>query len=118
MTDNLSHGLETGVLLANVELIPIEVDHTIVIENIYYDYNKWNIRPDAAEELDKIAVILRDNPTVLVELGSHTDSRGKDDYNMELSQKRAHAAVEYLIDTGNVSRKVLSHEVWGEKTGE
>ena len=55
---------------------------------------------DAAEELDKLLVTLSDNPGIIVELGSHTDSRGKDKYNLDLSQKRAEAAVEYLVENG------------------
>jgi outer membrane protein OmpA-like peptidoglycan-associated protein/tetratricopeptide (TPR) repeat protein len=78
----------------------IVVNKPIVIENIYYDYDKWNIRPDAAIELDKIVVLLTDNPTIIIELGSHTDSRGSDKYNESLSQKRAESAVQYIVDSG------------------
>ena len=74
---------------------------------------KWNIRQDAAEELDKLLVTLSDNPGIIVELGSHTDSRGKDKYNLDLSQKRAEAAVEYLVENGiNSSR--ISAKGYGE----
>jgi outer membrane protein OmpA-like peptidoglycan-associated protein len=76
------------------------INKPIVLENIYYDFDKWNIRPDAAVELDKLVKILVDNPTISIELGSHTDSRGTAQYNETLSQKRAEAAVEYIISRG------------------
>jgi outer membrane protein OmpA-like peptidoglycan-associated protein len=74
---------------------------TIVrLDNIYYDYNKAAIRPDAALELNKLVRILKDFPTMKIELGSHSDSRGGDSYNLSLSEKRAKSAVEYLISQG------------------
>ncbi|MDD4149551.1 MAG: OmpA family protein [Bacteroidales bacterium] len=76
----------------------IVINKAIVIENIYYDFDKWNIREDAAIELDKIVNLLVENPSIIIELGSHTDSRGSDSYNKTLSQKRAESAVQYIID--------------------
>lgn len=78
----------------------IVVNKPIVLENIYYDFDKWNIRPDAAIELNKLVKILSDNPQISVELGSHTDARGTKDYNEQLSQKRAESAVAYIISKG------------------
>lgn len=72
-------------------------DREIVLENIYYDYDKWDIRPDAEPTLNRLADVLRQNPDIRIQLGSHTDCRGNDSYNQELSQKRAQSAVNYLI---------------------
>ena len=58
-----------------------------VLENIYYDFDKWDIRADAAIELDKLVNVLKENPEIDIELGSHTDSRGTVPYNKNLSQK-------------------------------
>ena len=66
------------------------------IETIYYDFNKWFIRPDAEKELNKLVQLMKENP-VTVELGSHTDSRGSKEYNVDLSQKRAESAVRYIV---------------------
>ncbi len=85
---------------ADFEVEEIIIDKPIVLENIYYDFDKWDIRPDAAIELDKLVRVLRDNPNIEIEMGSHTDARGSDQYNMVLSDKRAHAAVVYLIAQG------------------
>ena len=78
----------------------IFVGKTIVLENIYYDYDEHFIRDDAAVELDKLVAVLRDNPQISIELSSHTDARGDNDYNQKLSQRRAEAAVTYLIESG------------------
>ena len=114
VTDNLTEGNKMGTLLANVELQPIELDKSIKIENIYYDYNKHNIRPDAAGELDKLILVLKNNPALIVELGSHTDSRGKDEYNLSLSQKRAKAAVDYIVEIGKTDHTRISGRGYGE----
>lgn len=80
---------------------PIVKNKEIVLENIYYDYDRWNIRPDARPILDSLAVLLKDNPDIRkIEMTSHTDCRGSDEYNEELSQKRAESAVTYLISRG------------------
>ena len=100
VSDVMTQGNAMGTLLANVELDRVELNKTIQIENIYYDLAKWDIRDDAATELDKLVTVLNDNPALLVELGSHTDSRGRDSYNLDLSEKRANAAVSYLVENG------------------
>ncbi|GAB3899292.1 hypothetical protein GCM10028803_20180 [Larkinella knui] len=70
------------------------------LKNIYYDLNKFFIRPDAAHELDHLATLLRKYPEMKIELRSHTDSRASDAYNMQLSENRARAAVDYLVNRG------------------
>ena len=82
------------------------------IETIYYDFNKWFIRPDAAKELDKLVRVMKENP-VTVELGSHTDSRGSNEYNMDLSQKRAESAVRYIVLQG-IATSRISAKGYGE----
>jgi outer membrane protein OmpA-like peptidoglycan-associated protein len=69
--------------------------------------------PDAAKELDKLVQTLSDNPTVRIELSSHTDCRGKDAYNLSLSEKRAKSAVEYLIKQG-IAADRLAFKGYGE----
>lgn len=89
------------------------VGKTFVLENLYYDFDKHNIRPDAALVLDELVQIMNENPTMKIELSSHTDSRGNDAYNMALSQRRAKAAVDYLISKG-ISRDRLVAAGYGE----
>lgn len=78
----------------------IEKNKIFVLENIYYDLDKSEIRPDAARELDKLVTILTDNPELKIELSSHTDSRNTDEYNLALSDRRAKSAVDYLVSQG------------------
>ena len=85
----------------------------IRIDNIYYDLDKSAIRPDAAAELDKTLDLFKKYPTLKIELRSHTDCRAPDDYNMKLSQRRAQAAVTYLISRG-VDAKQLVAKGYGE----
>ncbi|MDP4185274.1 MAG: OmpA family protein [Bacteroidota bacterium] len=86
---------------------------TFKVENIYYDFNKWNIRPDAASELNKTIAFLKEYPQIRVELGSHTDCRGTSPYNMVLSQHRADAAVKYIVDHG-ISKSRIEAKGYGE----
>ena len=86
----------------------VELNKTFALENIYYDLNKYNIRPDAADELDKLVTILKDNQTLKIELGSHTDARSPDAYNMTLSQNRAKAAVDYIVSKGVETERITA----------
>ncbi len=75
-------------------------DQEIVLENIYYDFDEAYIREDAKPTLNGLAENLQLNPDIRIELSSHTDCRGNDNYNQQLSQRRAQSAVEYLISMG------------------
>ena len=92
----------------------IVINKPIVLRNIYYDFDKWYIRPDAAVELDKLVKILVDNPEINIELGSHTDCRGSDIYNEKLSQKRAESAVSYIVSKG-IDKHRITAKGYGEK---
>ena len=72
----------------------------IVLQDIYYDFDKWNIRPDAMPTLNKLTELLRNNPQIDIVLASHTDCRGDEVYNQNLSQKRAQSAVRYIEQNG------------------
>ena len=85
----------------------------IAVKDIFYDYNKANIRPDAAIRLDTLAQTLMDNPTISIELGSHTDSRGGDAYNLKLSQRRAESAVAYIVSKG-IDKSRITARGYGE----
>ena len=89
------------------------LNKTFVLENIYYDLDKYNIRSDAASELDKLVAILQDNPTLKIELGSHTDARATDAYNQKLSQNRAKSAVEYIVSKG-IDASRMTYKGYGE----
>lgn len=95
--------LDTTIFLDQLIL-----EKVTVLENIYYDLAKADIRPDAALELDKLVKILKDNPNIRIELSSHTDSRSGDDYNLALSQVRAQSAVDYLVSQGIAADRLVA----------
>jgi peptidoglycan-associated lipoprotein len=97
-----------------IVLDKIYKNQEIVLENIYYDYDKWDIRPDAEPTLNRLADMLKQNPGIRIQLGSHTDCRGNDAYNQELSQRRAQSAVNYLIGK-NIDADRLAAIGYGEK---
>lgn len=85
-----------------------------IIKNIYYDFDKYKLRPEAQKTIDStLLIILKEAPDIVIELSSHTDSKGDDDYNMELSQNRAESVVEYLIKKG-IDKKRLVAKGYGE----
>ena len=91
----------------------IILEKAIVLENIYYDFAKWNITAAAAQELDKLVDILIDNPEINIELSSHTDSVDTETYNIRLSQRRAESAVNYIIQAG-ISPTRITAKGYGE----
>ena len=95
--------LDTTIVLDQLIL-----EKSIVLDNIYYDLNKSDIRSDAGLELDKLVKILKDNPSIRIELSSHTDSRSSDDYNLNLSQRRAQSAVDYLVSQGIAADRLVA----------
>jgi outer membrane protein OmpA-like peptidoglycan-associated protein/tetratricopeptide (TPR) repeat protein len=100
-------------IFAEIVLVKLEIEVPIVLKNIYYDFDKSDIRPDAKPDLDKLVQIMKDNPDIIVELGSHTDARGSDKYNFDLSDRRAKAAVEYIIANG-ISKNRIKAKGYGE----
>lgn len=97
---------KTEIYLASIEA-PIEV------ENIFFDLDKADLRPESMVSLDKLVETLNDNPNIVIELGSHTDARATDAYNMDLSRRRAQSVVNYLIEKG-ISRDRLVAKGYGE----
>ena len=85
----------------------------IVLENIYFDLNKWDIKPDAGRILDVLYDLLMKYPEMEIELGAHTDSRATDTYNLMLSNRRAAATMNYLIERG-INKKRMRSKGYGE----
>lgn len=102
--------LDTILILDKVELNKI-----FVLDNIYYNFNKADIRDDAAKELDKLVQLLIDNPEIKIELGSHTDSIDDNSYNLQLSQRRAESAVRYIVQHGIAPDRLVAKGYGEEK---
>jgi outer membrane protein OmpA-like peptidoglycan-associated protein/tetratricopeptide (TPR) repeat protein len=92
----------------NIALKQIEVGQSIVLKNIFFDFDKATIRSESANELDRLIKLLTENPTLKIELGSHTDSKGSDEYNQKLSQSRSQSVVTYLIGKGIATDRLVA----------
>lgn len=97
----------------NIDLKKIKVGSAIVLKNIFYDYNKATLRDASKNELDRLTKLLNENPSLKIELSAHTDSRGGNKYNEQLSQRRAQSCVDYLIGKG-ISKDRLVAKGYGE----
>jgi peptidoglycan-associated lipoprotein len=98
-----------------IEIKLVSVAKPIEVPNIFYDFAKWDLRPESMVSLDKLVETLNDNPNITIELGSHTDARGSEQGNNELSQKRAQSVVNYLIEKG-IARDRLTAKGYGKST--
>ncbi|MBD5224878.1 MAG: OmpA family protein [Bacteroidales bacterium] len=83
-----------------VDFILASINKPVVIDNIFYDFDKATLRPESKEGLDEMAQVLRDNPNVTIEMASHTDRWGSEEYNINLSARRAQSVIDYLISVG------------------
>jgi outer membrane protein OmpA-like peptidoglycan-associated protein len=91
----------------------IQVGKAIVLRNVFFDVNKSTLRPESVQELERLVTILKENPTIKIQISGHTDSDGNDDTNMKLSDDRAGAVVQYLISKG-IDTKRLTFKGYGE----
>lgn len=109
-TENVIFAVGENAKTINLELVldKIYTDKEINLDNIYYDYDKWDIKDEAKPTLNTLVNLLKDNPQIKIQLSSHTDCRGDDQYNMDLSQKRAQSAVDYLVLNGIPSEKLIA----------
>ncbi len=83
-----------------VDFVLAAIDKPQIVENIFYDFDKATLRPESKAALDELTVMLKDNPHVSIEMGSHTDRMGSDEYNLDLSERRAKSVVDYLVSAG------------------
>lgn len=80
-----------------IEMKKLKAGKRVVLNNVFYDFDKATLRPESTKELDALAELLKTNPTLRIELGSHTDDKGADEYNRKLSEARAASVVVYLV---------------------
>lgn len=112
--DVLTKSNSMGTIIANIQMIPNTKLTVLELNNIHYDYNKSDIRPDAAYELNKAVSLLKENDVAFVELESHSDSRGTDLYNRHLSQFRAQSAVDYIVQNEGINKGKIFAKGFGE----
>lgn len=97
----------------NIELQPLEVGSSVILKNIFFDYDKATLRDESINELNRLTELLVDNPSIKIEISGHTDHVGSDAYNERLSQDRAQSVVQYLIDQ-DISKDRLVAKGYGE----
>lgn len=114
---NQNFELKTGPEEKNetyvVDFFLSPISKPVVIDNIFYDFDKATLRPDSKKALDEMIKMLNDNPNVTIELGAHTDRKGTDQYNERLAQRRAQSVVDYLI-AGGIIQDRLEAKGYGE----
>ncbi len=93
----------------NIYMTPIEVGMTVRLKNIYFDFDKTTLKQESFIELNKVVDFLKQNGNVAVEISGHTDSKGSDEYNLNLSQGRSQAVVDYLIGQGIDTARLQAH---------
>ncbi|MCM1310795.1 MAG: OmpA family protein [Bacteroides sp.] len=108
-SDTAEEDVEYGV-----DFILASINKPVVVENIFYDFDKATLRPESKAALDSMATMLIENPNVTIEMASHTDRWGSDEYNDKLSQRRAQSVIEYLISAG-IEPERLQPQGYGKK---
>lgn len=89
-------------------LVPIEVGQVFRLNNVFFDFDKWDLRPESFLELNRVVKLLNENPSIVIEMSAHTDSKGSDEYNFKLSDNRARSVMEYILSKGIDPSRITS----------
>ncbi|MDZ4845709.1 MAG: OmpA family protein [Chitinophagales bacterium] len=110
VSDNLdlTQVAEYKEIRKDLYLAPVEVGEIIRLNNIFFDYDKATLRPESYPELDRVVDFLKTSPKIEIELSGHTDDKGSDNYNLTLSQQRAKAVVDYFIEHGIATSRMIA----------
>ena len=100
--------------LLNIPLQPIDTGSVVELKNVFFEVNKWDLKPESKSELDKLVSFLMKNPSLRIELGGHTDNTGDKKANVTLSSNRAKAVYDYLITNGKIAATRLSFKGYGD----
>ena len=94
-------------------LVPIEIGQVVRLNNVFFDFDKWDLRPESHLELNRVVKLLQENPAIVIEMSAHTDSYGSDEYNFKLSDNRAKSVMDYILSKG-ISPDRISSQGYGE----
>ena len=94
-------------------LVPIEVGQVVRLNNVFFDFDKWDLRGESFLELNRVVQLMEDNPAIIIEMSAHTDSYGSDEYNITLSGNRARSVMEYILSRG-IDPKRITSQGYGE----
>jgi len=89
-------------------LVPIEIGQVVRLNNVFFDFDKYDLRPESYVELDRVVKLLNENPAIEIEMSAHTDSYGSDEYNFTLSDNRARSVMDYILSKGIAPRRIIS----------
>ena len=89
-------------------LAPIEIGQVVRLNNVFFDFDKYFLRPESFLELDRVVKLLNENPAIEIEMSAHTDSHGSDEYNFVLSDNRAKSVREYILSKGIAPERIIS----------
>ena len=89
-------------------LVPIEIGQVFRLNNVFFDFDKYNLRPESYVELDRVVAFLNEYPNIEIEMSAHTDSKGADEYNYTLSDNRARSVREYILSKGITAKRIIS----------
>jgi len=90
-------------------LVSIEIGQVVRLNNVFFDFDKWDLRAESFIELDRVVKLLEENPAIEIEMSAHTDSHGSDEYNLKLSDNRARSVMEYILSKGIAPDRITSH---------
>ena len=110
---NTSYNKDLELLTTKPVITKVEDELRIVLENIYFDFNKWRVKEESFISLNKVIKVLKEHPEMTLAINAHTDNKGRDSYNLDLSKRRAASAVAYLISNG-ISKNRLQSKGYGE----
>lgn len=108
---NLDSLIKAGykVIHKDLYLAPIEIGQVFRLNNVFFDFDKYSLRPESFVELDRVVNFLNEYPNIEIEMSAHTDSKGADEYNMVLSDNRARSVMEYILSKGIAASRIVSH---------
>jgi outer membrane protein OmpA-like peptidoglycan-associated protein len=109
----LSNNVPDSTYNIDIPLEPLHANATVILKNIFFDVNRYELKPESSTELDNIVELLKENPSLKIQINGHTDNVGKPADNLKLSNNRANAVIQYLIAKG-IDPKRLSSKGWGE----
>jgi outer membrane protein OmpA-like peptidoglycan-associated protein len=98
----------------DIPLMPIDTGSVVELKNVFFDVNKWDLKPESRAELDKLVTFLQRNPNLKIELSGHTDNSGDKKFNITLSSNRAKSVFDYLVNTGKISAARMTSRGYGD----
>lgn len=111
--ENVETSFEKPFIL-DIPLMPIDTGSVTELKNVFFDVNKWDLKPESKAELNKLIAFLKQNPSIKIELSGHTDNSGDKKFNQTLSTNRAKAVYDYLIKEGGISPQRLTYRGYGD----